>query len=192
MKLCSRRHAHRRILAKPTYPTPPNAAGRPQWSAEYPGGAMLAPVAFCLIAVAVLAATVALYTLLAVLQQRNLLGLAGFTLPPSEEEEEETAELRAGLDDCNSAAGKSHSYHRCYDQHQHQLQQQQQAHPSQQHDDSANHSDDNDSQLLLLEEACSAGGSSGVAPFQIAQAHHTAARAHAHARTSSAAKDSAA
>ena len=59
----------------------------PQWGAEYGGGAMFAPVAFCSMGVLVLACVAAAYALLAALRAANALPAA--LLPPEAEAKEE-------------------------------------------------------------------------------------------------------
>jgi hypothetical protein len=71
--------------------------GRPQWSHDYPGGAIVAPVAFCSIAVLVLASVLAFYLLLVLLSRRGL--LQGAALVPAleaegEEESKQHEEVR--------------------------------------------------------------------------------------------------
>ena len=70
---------------------------RPQWSPEYGGGAMFAPVAFAAILLTVLASVLAFYTLLALLRQHARLSHAPFLPPPLAVDEEEEEEDR-GID----------------------------------------------------------------------------------------------
>jgi hypothetical protein len=75
--------------------------GRPQWSPEYGGGAMFAPVAFAAILLAVLASLFAFYTLLALLRQHTRLARAPF-LPEEEDDEEGEEKQGSGQASCCS------------------------------------------------------------------------------------------
>jgi hypothetical protein len=88
----------------------------PEWSADYSGGAMFAPVAFCMIGVLVAGAVVALYSVLCALYAA---GAAPFALLPSVDHdgasEGEEMRLKAGApcvfdnDSAHNSAGNSGS-----------------------------------------------------------------------------------
>ncbi|KAI3426436.1 hypothetical protein D9Q98_008804 [Chlorella vulgaris] len=91
--------------------------GRPQWSHDYSGGAIVAPVAFCSIAVLVLASVLAFYLLLVLLSRRGLLQGAALVPALEAEGEEESEQHEENCRSCELPC--YHPIHGCFDSANH-------------------------------------------------------------------------